>query len=62
MLKKKGIVFLLVMLILSLTIVQAFGETVEDLKKQQQNINKQIDKTKNELRPYKVKQKMYPSK
>ncbi|WFA09144.1 peptidoglycan DD-metalloendopeptidase family protein [Tissierella sp. Yu-01] len=57
MLKKKGIVFLLVMLILSLTIVQAFGETVEDLKKQQQNINKQIDKTKNEIKTIQGKAK-----
>lgn len=48
--KKKGIVLLLIILILSLTIVQAFGETVEDLRKQQQNINKQIDKTKQEIK------------
>lgn len=57
MLKKKGIVFLLVILILSLTIVQAFGQTVEDLKKQQQNINKQIDKTKNEIKSIQGKAK-----
>jgi murein DD-endopeptidase MepM/ murein hydrolase activator NlpD len=50
MLKKKGVVVLLIVLILSLTIVQAFGQTIDDLKKQQQNINKQIDKTQKEIK------------
>jgi len=47
---KKWIVYILVIVILSLTFVQAYADTVSDLKKQQKNINKQIDKTKNEIK------------
>jgi murein DD-endopeptidase MepM/ murein hydrolase activator NlpD len=48
--KRKIITYLLIIIILSLSVVQAYGETVDDLRKQQQNINKQIDKTKNEIK------------
>lgn len=57
MIKKKGIVYLLVIIILSLTFVQAYGETVDDLKKQQQNLNKQIDNTKNQIKEIQGKAK-----
>lgn len=48
--KKRITVYILVILILALTVVQAYGQTVDDLRKQQQNINKQIDKTKQEIK------------
>lgn len=47
---KKWIVYVLVIIILSLTFVQAYADTVSDLKKQQNNVKKQIDKTKNEIK------------
>ena len=37
-------------MILALTVVQAYGQTVDDLRKQQKNINQQIDKTKQEIK------------
>lgn len=50
MLKKRGMIYLLVIIILSLTIGQAYGDTVNDLKKTQKNVNDQINRTKNELK------------
>lgn len=47
---RRWTIYALVVLILSLTVVQAYGQTVDDLKKQQKNINQQIDKTKNEIK------------
>ncbi|MDD2446278.1 MAG: peptidoglycan DD-metalloendopeptidase family protein [Tissierellia bacterium] len=49
MMKKKVTVFLLIVLILSLTIIQAYGQDLDDLKRQQQNINNQINSTKKEI-------------
>ena len=57
MLKKKGLVYLLVIIILSLTIGQAYGTSVKDLKKTQKNINDQINRTKNELKAVQNKTK-----
>lgn len=50
MMNRRWTIYALVVLILSLTVVQAYGQTVDDLKKQQKNINQQIDKTKNEIK------------
>ncbi len=47
--KKRWTIYALVIIILSLTVVQAYGQTVDDLKKQQKNVKQQIDKTKNEI-------------
>lgn len=47
---KRMVVYLLVMVILSLSFVQAYADTVSDLKKQQNKINQQIDRTKNEIK------------
>lgn len=55
--KKRITVYILVILILGLTVVQAYGQTVEDLKKQQSNINKQIDQTKQEIKAIQSKTK-----
>lgn len=48
--KKRITVYILIILILALTVVQAYGQTVDDLRKQQNNINIQIDKTKKEIK------------
>lgn len=57
MLKKRGLVYLLVIIILSITIGQAYGTSVNDLKKTQKNINDQINRTKNELKAVQNKTK-----
>lgn len=48
--KKSLFTILLTMIILSLTVVQAYGDTLSDLKKQQKNINSQINQTKNQIK------------
>ena len=48
--KKRWVIYLLVIVMVSLSIGQAYGDTVDDLKKTQKDINKQIDKTKNEIK------------
>lgn len=48
--KKKWITLILTLLILSFTVVQAYGDTLNDLKRQQQNINSQINKTKDQIK------------
>ena len=57
MAKKKWIVYLLVLIILSFNIVQAYAQNVNDLKNTQKNINKQIDKTKKEIQAIQTKTK-----
>lgn len=52
MIKRKWVVLLLTMMILSLTFVQAYGDTLNDLKNQQKNVNKQINQTKNQLKSF----------
>lgn len=47
--KKRITTLLLVVLILSLTAVQAFADNIDDLKKQQKNIDKQMNDTKSEI-------------
>lgn len=48
--KKSLFTILLTMIILSLTVVQAYGDALSDLKKQQKNINSQINQTKNQIK------------
>ncbi len=48
--KRKLSICILVSIILSLSIVQAYADSVDDLKKQQKNINKQIEETKKEIK------------
>lgn len=48
--KKRIVIFLIVILMFSLSIVQAFGETVNDLKNQQKKINDKINQTKQEIK------------
>ncbi len=55
--KKRWTIYMLVILILSLTVVQAYGQTVEDLRKQQKNVEQQINKTKNEIKQIQNKTK-----
>lgn len=55
--KKRLLVYLMVILILSTTIVQAYGESLKDLKKTQQNIKSQIDKTQKNLKQIQNQQK-----
>ena len=50
MIKKKWIVLLLTMVILSLTVGQVYGDALSDLKKQQKNINSQINQTKSQIK------------
>ncbi len=54
---KKWAIYVLVIIILSLTVVQAYGQTVDDLRKQQKNVKLQIDKTKNEIQEIKNRTK-----
>ncbi len=55
--KKRFVVYLLIILILSTTVVQAYGESLTDLKKTQQNIKNQIDKTQKNLKQIQSQQK-----
>ena len=48
--KRKIIAFLLIIIILSLNVVQAYGETVDELRKRQKDINNRLDKTNNEIK------------
>lgn len=50
MIKRKWIVLLLTMVILLLTVVQAYGDALNDLKNQQKNINSKINQTKNQIK------------
>lgn len=47
MLKRRKLVYLVIGLVLMLTFVQAFGNKVEDLKKEQKNLNTKIKEQKN---------------
>lgn len=47
---RKWTIYLLVTIILSLTVVQAYGSDMDNLRKQQKNINSQLDKTKKEIK------------
>lgn len=49
MIKRKWLVVLLTIVILSLTVVQAYGDNLNDLKNQQKNINSMINKTKTQI-------------
>lgn len=57
MIKKRWLIYLLVGIILSVTFVQAYGETVDELKKQQKSINSKIDQTKKEIKAIQNKTK-----
>ena len=46
---KRGFVVILVVIMVSLTFVQAFGQSLNDLKEEQKGISNQIDNTKKEL-------------
>jgi murein DD-endopeptidase MepM/ murein hydrolase activator NlpD len=48
--KRRIVAFLLIIIILSLNVVQAYGETVDELRKRQKDINNRIDKTNNEIK------------
>ncbi len=47
---KRIVTYLLVLMILSLTVVQAYAGKVDDLKKQQKNMNQKITDTKNQIK------------
>ncbi|MDR7871267.1 MAG: peptidoglycan DD-metalloendopeptidase family protein [Tissierellaceae bacterium] len=49
MLKKRRVIFLLVLIILSLNIVSAYASNLDDLKKEQKELNQQINNTKNQI-------------
>lgn len=49
MLKKKGVIFLLVVLILSLNIVSAYASNLDKLKDEQEKLEQEIKDSKNEL-------------
>lgn len=47
---KRIVTYLLILLILSLTVVQAYAGKMDDLKKQQKNTNQKITDTKNQIK------------
>lgn len=47
---KRIVTYLLVLMILFLTVVQAYAGKVDDLKKDQKNVNKKISDTKNQIK------------
>ncbi|MBU5313919.1 peptidoglycan DD-metalloendopeptidase family protein [Tissierella carlieri] len=48
--KKRKIIFLVLALIFTFNFIQAYADSVNDLKKQQKNVNKQIENTKKEIK------------
>ena len=48
--KKRIVTYLLVLMILSLSVVQAYAGKIDDLKKDQKNINQKISDTKNQIK------------
>lgn len=48
--KRRIVTYLLVFMILSLSVVQAYAGKIDDLKKDQKNINKKITDTKNQIK------------
>lgn len=47
---KRIVTYLLVLMILSLTVVQAYAGKIDDYKKEQKNLNKKITETKNQIK------------
>lgn len=47
---KRIVTYLLILLIMSLTVVQAYASKMDDLKKQQKNTNQKITETKNQIK------------
>ncbi|WP_406242382.1 hypothetical protein ACF3M2_19125 [Tissierella carlieri] len=60
--KKRKIIFLVLALIFTFNFIQAYADSVNDLKKQQKNVNKQIENTKKKLKPLNNRQRMYLNK
>lgn len=54
---RRRFTYFLVILILSLSVVQAYGDSISDLKKEQKNIEQQMKNTKNQIKKIEVQTK-----
>ena len=48
--KKRIVAYLLILMILSLSVVKSYAGKIDDMKKDQKNINKKISETKNQIK------------